>query len=111
MLLSNILLPFVSFLFIFKIDPENSPGLAICLGEGYHNYFSTQYHFCYYDNTLAKVSCQFWFYLLAIFSSNILDFYWMYSCIKKLKDETEATKDMTSKEAYVRRKRYLMTKE
>ena len=108
MLLSNILLPFVSIMFIFKIDTETSPGLAVCLGEGYHNFFSTQYRYCKYDNTLAKVSCQFWFSLLAIFSSNVFDFYWMYSCIKKIKDETESTKDMTSQEAYIKRKRYLL---
>ena len=108
MLLSNILLPFVTVVFIFKIDTETSAGLAVCLGEGYHNFFSTQYRYCKYDNTLAKVSCQFWFSLLAIFSSNVFDFYWMYSCIKKIKDETESTKGMTSKEAYIKRKRYLM---
>ena len=42
--------------------------------------------------------------------SNIIDAYCVYCCAQEIKNHTEETKDMTSKKAYINRKRYIYYK-
>ena len=40
--------------------------------------------------------------------SNIIDAYCVYCCAQEVKKHTEETKEMTSKKAYINRKRYIL---
>ena len=40
--------------------------------------------------------------------SNIIDVYCVYHCSQEIKNHTEETKEMTSKKAYINRKRYYL---
>ena len=101
----NILLPFLSFGLVYKTDIETSPGLSICLGKGYYNFFSTEILFCNYDNPISKYGCQIWSFLQIIIMSNVIDLCCVYWMSKEIKRQTEATKEMIGKKAYVIRKR------
>ena len=101
----NIILPFLSFGFVFKTDVETSPGLSICLGKGYHNFFSTGIWLCNYDNPISKYGCQIWFVLQAIIMSNFIDLCCVYWMSKEINRQTEATKELIGKRAYAIRKR------
>ena len=46
-----------------------------------------------------------WSLILGISMSNILDFYFIYSCSKKVERSDENVKNMISNQAYLRRKR------
>ena len=42
--------------------------------------------------------------------SNIIDGYCVYRCAQEIKRSTEETREMTSKTAYINRKRYFLDK-
>ena len=42
--------------------------------------------------------------------SNIIDGYFVYRCIQEIKRSTENSREMTSKTAYINRKRYFLGK-
>ena len=42
--------------------------------------------------------------------SNIIDGYLVYQCIQEIKRSTENSREMTSKTAYINRKRYFLGK-
>ena len=104
--LLSALIPFLTVVLISQhTNADSSPGLSICLGEGYRNFYSSQIKFCLYDNTFAMIACRFWLLLLVICMSNVFDIYWTYVCIKEINKQTEQTKDMLSQAAYIKRKR------
>ena len=94
----NFLVPISSWVFIFT---DNSIGLNECLGKGYLNFLSTEVHYCKKDN----IFCWVWLSLLSIFMANIIDVYCVYQCIKDIKESTDKSRDLLSKQAYTNRKR------
>ena len=107
MVMLNILLPLLSFAFVFK---DVSIGLKVCLGEGYQLFFSTQLHYCSYENLFVNSACWIWFILLSICMSNIMDTFFICSCIREINRSTEKSKKMLTEQAYMKRKRYEMLK-
>ena len=57
----------------------------------------------------SKAACHGWTYLLILLMSNIFDIIFVYFCAKAIKDQTEASKEMISKNEYVKRRRYVLT--
>ena len=96
----NFLVPILSWLFIFT---DNNIALNECLGKGYLNFLSTEVHYCKKDN----IFCWVWLSLLSIFMANIIDVYCVYQCIKDIKQSTDKSRDLLSKQAYTNRKRYV----
>ena len=100
--LINFFLPLLSF-FVFQI--EHMVGLDICLGKGYFYFFSIQSDLCFYENYYSKGACWSLLILYAIGSSNILDAYLIFCCVKEIKRSTEKAKKSIGFQAYINRKR------
>ena len=101
--LINYLLPFLSFAFVFRI--KNPVVLDICLGKGHSYFFPTQSDLCSYDSIYSKGACWTLLILYAIGSSNILDAYVIFCCVKEIKKSTEKTIQSIGLQAYINRKR------
>ena len=97
----NFLVPILSWVFIFT---DNNIALNECLGKGYLNFLSTEVHYCKNDD----IFCWVWLSLLSIFMANIIDVYCVYQCIKDIKQSTDKSRDLLSKQAYTNRKRYVI---
>ena len=102
MVILNVFLPLFSYGAVFT---ENSPGIYVCLGEGYNLFFTTEIKLCNYDDLFAKIACLFWLVVQTICMSNIVDIYCICCCVKEIKKSTEETKNMLTKQAYTNRKR------
>ena len=100
MAILNFLVPILSWIFILT---DNSMALNECLGKGYLNFLSTESHYCKNDDIL----CWVWLSLLLIIMANIIDGYCVYQCIKDIKQSTEKSRNMLTKQAYTNRKRYV----
>ena len=107
----NILLPVISVGIgsVGTTSAQNPPGLSICLGEGYHNFFSGQSKilWCNYDNPIGKFACRLFIVLQVILMSNLIDIYCTYFILKTINSQTEAAKNMIGKNAYISRKKYV----
>ena len=101
--LINFLGPMLSYAFVFT--SEHTVGLDVCLGKGYFNFFSNQVDLCSYDNIYAKGACMTLWIVYAIGSSNILDAYVIYYCLKEIRNSAEKTKQAIGPQAYINRKR------
>ena len=86
---------------------QTSPGLSICLGEGYQNFFSTELKMCNYDNPIGNNACKLFFFIQAILMSNLIDIYCTYFISKTINSQTEAMKSIIGEKAYISRKRYV----
>ena len=100
----NILLPLIS---VGISLTQNSPGLSICLGEGYQNFFSAQLRMCNYSNPIGNYACKLFFVLQIIMMSNLIDIYCTYFISKTIDSKTEAAKSMIGENAYISRKKYV----
>ena len=100
--LINFFLPLLSF-FVFQI--EHMVGLDICLGKGYFYFFSTQSDLCFYDSYYSKGACWSLLILYAIGSSNILEAYVIFCCVKEIKKSTEKAEKSIGLQDYINRKR------
>ena len=100
----NFLLPLIS---LTIASTQFSPGLAICLGEGYRNFFSTELDVCNYNNSIGKYACKLFFLIQAILMSNLIDIYCTYFISKTINSQTEAMKSIIGEKAYISRKRYV----
>ena len=107
----NILLPVISVGIgsVGTTSAQNPPGLSICLGEGYLNFFSGQSKilWCNYDNPIGKFACRLFIVLQVILMSNLIDIYCTYFILKTINSQTEAAKNMIGKNAYISRKKYV----
>ena len=107
----NILLPVISVGIgsVGTTSEQNPPGLRICLGEGYQNFFSGQSKilWCNYDNPIGKFACRLFIVLQVILMSNLIDIYCTYFISKTINSQTEAAKNMIGKNAYISRKKYV----
>ena len=101
--LINFNLSIMSYAFVFT--SEHTVGLDVCLGKGYFNFFSNQVDLCSYDNIYAKGACMTLWIVYAIGSSNILDAYVIYYCLKEIRNSAEKTKQAIGPQAYINRKR------
>ena len=101
--LINYFLPMLSYAFVFQI--EHTVGLDVCLGKGYFYFFSTQSDLCSYDSNYSKGACWSLLILYAIGSSNILDAYVIFCCVKEIKRSTEKAKKSIGLQGYIDRKR------
>ena len=86
---------------------QKSPGLSICLGEGYQTFFSTELKMCSYDNPVGNNACNLFFVIQAILMSNLIDIYCTYFILKTINSQTEASKSIIGEKAYISRKRYV----
>ena len=91
------------------ISSGESPGLSICLGEGYQNFFSTELKMCNYDNPIGHNACKLFFFIQAILMSNLIDIYCTYFISKTINSQTEASKNIIGEKAYIIRKKYVPT--
>ena len=64
----HFLWPVVLNLFAFT-NYDNAPFLNNCLGKGYLKFFSTEMHYCAYDNPYKVCICWVWISILAIGNS------------------------------------------
>ena len=107
----NILLPVISVGIgsVGTTSEQNPPGLSICLGEGYQNFFSGQSKilWCNYDNPIGKFACRLFIVLQVILMSNLIDIYCTCFILKTINSQTEASKNMIGKNAYISRKKYV----
>ena len=101
--LINFLGPLLSYAFVFT--SEHTVGLDVCLGKGYFNFFSNQGDLCSYDSIYSKGVCMTIWILYIIGSSNILDAYIIFCCLKEIRNSTEKTKTAIGHQAYINRKR------
>ena len=101
--LINHLIPLLSFVSVFT--NENVPGLTLCLGQGYHTFFTTQVNLCSYDSIYLKGGCLILLFLHAIGSSNVLETYMIFCINKEIKTSTEKVKTLIGDQAYINRKR------
>ena len=100
----NILLPLIS---VGIASTQNSPGLLICLGEGYKNFFSAERKMCNYNNPIWNNACKLFFVLQAILISNLIDIYCTYFISKMINSQTEAAKSLIGENTYISRKKYV----
>ena len=100
----NILLPLMSSGIFFT---QNSPGLSICLGEGYKNFFPAQLEICNYNDPIGNYACKLFFILQVILTSNLIDIYCIYFISKTINSKTEAAKTIIGKNNYISRKKYV----
>ena len=101
----NFLLPLIS---LTIASTQFSPfGLAICLGEGYRNFFSTELDVCNYNNSIGKYACKLFFLIQAILMSNFIDIYLIYFIAKAINRQNEAAKSIIGVNAYISRKKYV----
>ena len=100
----NILLPLIS---VGIASTQHSPGLSICLGEDYKNFFSSQLKMCNYNNPIGNNTCKLFFVLQAMLMSNLIDIYCAYFISKTINSQTEAAKSMIGENAYISRKKYV----
>ena len=99
----NFLVPIFSWALFFK---DNSASLKECLGKGYLNFFSTKIYYCSQDNSFSNIFCWTWLSLFAICTSDVVDAYCIFCCVKYINKSTEESKKILSKQAYTNRKRY-----
>ena len=88
--LINFLGPLLSYAFVFT--SEHTVGLDVCLGKAYFNFFSNQVDLCSYDSIYSKGVCMTIWSLYIIGSSNILDAYIIFCCLKEIRNSTEKQK-------------------
>ena len=100
----NILLPIIS---VGISSTQKSPGLSICLGEGYQNFFSTELKMCSYDNPIGNNACKLFFVIQVILMSNLIDIYCTYFISKTINRQNEAMKSIVGEKAYISRKKYV----
>ena len=107
----NILLPVISVGIgsVGTTSEQNPPGLSICLGEGYQNFFSGQSKilWCNYYNPIGKFACSLFIVLQVILMSNLIDIYCTYLISNAINSQTEAMKSMIGEKAYISRKKYV----
>ena len=85
---------------------QYSPGLSICLGEGYRTFFSTELpDMCNHNNSIGKYACKLWFLIQAILMSNLIDIYLIYFIIQAINRQNEASKSIIGVNAYISRKK------
>ena len=101
----NFFLPVLSCVAVYRTDREISPALALCSGEAYRNFFSTNYLFCKYENVYAKWMCRIWVYSNVLLMGNICDALIFFCCAKAIKEQMVASKDLLSKKSYINRRR------
>ena len=101
----NFFLPVLSCVAIYKTGIDSSPSFALCSGEAYRNFFSTNYLFCNYENFYARWMCRIWVYLNVLLMGNICDAFIFFFCAKAIKENMEASKDLLSKKSYINRRR------
>ena len=101
--LINHLIPLLSIVSVFTT--ENGPALNLCLGQGYHTFFTPQVNLCSYDSIYLKGGCLMLLFLHAIGSSNILETYMIFCINKEMKKSTERVKSMIGDQADINRKR------
>ena len=100
----NILLPLIS---AGIASTQNSPGLSICLGEGYKNFFSARLKMCNYNNPIGNNACKLFFVLQLILMSNLIDIYCTYFISKSINSQTEVARSIIGENAYISRKKYV----
>ena len=106
----NLFIPFLTFSLIYTISIETSPQFAFCVGKSYYNFLSTGHEHCsLYENMFSKAVCVGWTSFLILLMSNIFDMIFVYFCAKAIEDQTEASKEIISKNEYVKRRRYVLT--
>ena len=101
----NFFLPVLSCVAVYRTDREISPAFALCSGEAYRNFFSTNYLFCKYENVYAKWMCRIWVYSNVLLMGNICDAFIFFFCAKAIKEQMVASKDLLSKKSYINRRR------
>jgi hypothetical protein len=79
----------------------------VCLGEYYQIFFLENNREIWTSGSSVFEIVSLWSWTVIIFlcMSNILDFYFIYSCSKKVERSDENVKNMISNQAYLRRKR------
>ena len=102
----NFLLPLIS---VIIASTQFSPGLSICLGEGYRNFLSTELDMCNYSNSIGKYACKLFYLIQAILMSNFIDIYLTYFIWKAINRQNEAAKIIIGVNAYISRKKYVQT--
>ena len=100
----NFLLPLIS---VIIASTQFSPGLSICLGEGYRNFFSTELDMCNYNSSIGKYACKLFYLTQAILMSNFVDIYLTYFIWKAINRQNEAAKLIIGVNAYISRKKYV----
>ena len=103
----NFLLPLIS---VIIASTQFSPGLSICLGEGYRNFISTELDMCNYNSSIGKYACKLFYLTQAILMSNFIDIYLTYFIWKAINRQNEAAKLIIGVNAYISRKKYVNTK-
>ena len=101
----NFFIPVLSCVAIYKTDRDSSPAFALCSGEAYRNFFTTNYLFCNYENFYAKWMCRIWVYSNVLLMGNICDAIIFFCCAKAIKEQMEASKNLLSKKSYTNRRR------
>ena len=102
----NFLLPLIS---VIIASTQFSPGLSICLGEGYRNFISTELDMCNYNSSIGKYACKLFYLTQAILMSNFIDIYLTYFIWKAINRQNEAAKLIIGVNAYISRKKYVNT--
>ena len=102
----NFLLPLIS---VTIASSKFSPGLSICLGEGYRTFLSTELDVCNYKNSIGKYACKLFFLIQSILMSNFIDIYLIYFIWKAINRQNEAAKIIIGVNAYISRKKYVQT--
>ena len=97
----NVIVPLFYWSTIVAVAMK-SIALNRCLGEEYKIFFLEKWTFDSFFETVWSWS---WTVILGILMSNILDFYFIYSCSEEIKKTDDSVKDMISDQAYLKRKR------
>ena len=100
----NISLPFLFSALMWSTQDGMGYDQSVfkCLGEEHRTFLHEKHTSGNFFETVLKWS---WTVIMIIFMSNIPDFYFIYSCFKKVESSDEKAKNMMTNEAYLKRKR------
>ena len=97
----NVIVPLFYWSTIVAVAMK-SIALNRCLGEEYKIFFLEKWTF---DSFFETAWAWLLIVILVIMLSNILDFYFIYSCFKEIEGSNDRAKSMISNQAYLNRKR------
>ena len=91
---------------------QESMNLDVCLGN-YEQYFVRTYNsygiqVCDVGKSWQRILCGLSVVIHLIFSSNVLDAFFLFLCFNKIKYQTEKSKELIGERAYDVRKRYVI---
>ena len=103
-LLAHFAIPVLITIFLFN-GSVTTRSLNGCMGQFELNYFEASTQLCTKGVGITWILCEIAQLLYLTFSTNIVEAAMLYRCFQKINEQTESSKDLISKNSFIRRRK------